>query len=450
MDISETIFVSIASYRDPELIPTLKDMLRQAENPERLHISVCQQDELASEIFIEAGFSLVETKQVASHQVSVFSYLQARINVIHVHYFTSRGACWARNLAETQFENEDYFLQIDSHCRFSPSWDREMIAMLHQLQQRSPLPIISAYPPGYKPGEDEEASKKTYVSRLIFREYNKEGLPMFTSTPFTAQEPVRGSYLAGGFIFTTADFVKNVPNDPHIFFAGEEISMAVRAFTHGYDIYHPHKPLLWHFYQRQGHNKVWGDHNNDAKNEGKITQAWWEIDKISKNRVRMVLGLEEGIDDNEAPWSRGNIRTLQQFEYQAGIYLRNRTVLPEVLGKEKINFFAIPPEDEEEWIHRQYANYRKTITLSEKEYQTDAEDAEESVLHVSVYNSTNTLLYKREINADELRSLCEKSSPDKLSLALEFKTLGRFEPSVIRLCPWSPASGWGTVTEKNW
>ncbi|MGK4627081.1 GlcNAc-transferase family protein, partial [Raoultella ornithinolytica] len=131
-----------------------------------------------------------------------------------------------------------------------------------------------------------------YVSRLIFREFNPQGIPMLTSTPFTATEPVRGSYLAGGFIFTHGDFVSTVPNDPQIFFAGEEIAMAVRAFTYGYDIYHPHKPLLWHFYQRKEHSKVWGDHSNEAKAQGVVDKAWWERDNISKKRVRTLLGLE--------------------------------------------------------------------------------------------------------------------------------------------------------------
>ena len=30
------IFVQIASYRDPELLPTIEDMLQKAKNPENL------------------------------------------------------------------------------------------------------------------------------------------------------------------------------------------------------------------------------------------------------------------------------------------------------------------------------------------------------------------------------------------------------------------------------
>ena len=36
---NKTIFVQIASYRDPELLPTLKDMLHNAKYPKRLKSS---------------------------------------------------------------------------------------------------------------------------------------------------------------------------------------------------------------------------------------------------------------------------------------------------------------------------------------------------------------------------------------------------------------------------
>ena len=34
---NKTIFVAIACYRDPELIPTIKSALHNAKNPDRLH-----------------------------------------------------------------------------------------------------------------------------------------------------------------------------------------------------------------------------------------------------------------------------------------------------------------------------------------------------------------------------------------------------------------------------
>jgi hypothetical protein len=42
-DRKNTIFVQIASYRDPQLLPTLKDMIDKAEHPENLRIGICWQ-----------------------------------------------------------------------------------------------------------------------------------------------------------------------------------------------------------------------------------------------------------------------------------------------------------------------------------------------------------------------------------------------------------------------
>ncbi len=38
-----TILLHLPAYRDPELIPTIKDALNNAEFPERIHFGICLQ-----------------------------------------------------------------------------------------------------------------------------------------------------------------------------------------------------------------------------------------------------------------------------------------------------------------------------------------------------------------------------------------------------------------------
>ncbi len=45
----ETIFVQIASYRDPQLIPTIEDMLDKAKNPENLVVAITWQHSIDDE-----------------------------------------------------------------------------------------------------------------------------------------------------------------------------------------------------------------------------------------------------------------------------------------------------------------------------------------------------------------------------------------------------------------
>ena len=58
----------------------------------------------------------------------------------------------------------------------------------------------------------------------------------------------RGFGLSAGLIFTEGNFVKEVPYDPRIYFGGEETTLAVRAYTHGYELVHVPDTPLWHWY----------------------------------------------------------------------------------------------------------------------------------------------------------------------------------------------------------
>ena len=55
-------------------------------------------------------------------------------------------------------------------------------------------------------------------------------------------------------------WAKEVKHDPNIFFAGEEINLTVRSFTHGYDLFHPHRVVIWHATMREERagKLVWG------------------------------------------------------------------------------------------------------------------------------------------------------------------------------------------------
>ena len=40
---TNTIFIQIASYRDPQLLPTIKDCISKAKYPENLRFGICWQ-----------------------------------------------------------------------------------------------------------------------------------------------------------------------------------------------------------------------------------------------------------------------------------------------------------------------------------------------------------------------------------------------------------------------
>jgi hypothetical protein len=101
------IFVSIASYRDSQLVPTVRDCLDKARHPERLRFGICWQhgsEELLPEWFGSEQISLVD-----------------------VDYRQSRGACWARAQVADFWDEARWYLQLDSHHRFVPDWDARLL-----------------------------------------------------------------------------------------------------------------------------------------------------------------------------------------------------------------------------------------------------------------------------------------------------------------------------------
>lgn len=445
MSVKKTIFISIASYRDPELLPTLRDMMQQATCPANLHIAICwQHADEGMDYFLNEGMTLLHQETEGEMQKWAFSYRNALVEVLPVHYFQSKGACWARHCSETLYRNEHYFLQIDSHCRFIAEWDSSMIALLESLRPMSAKPILTGYPPAYEPGKEE--SKANKVNRLLFREFDSQGIVMFKPSSFEGTEPLRGCYLAGGFIFADGSFVHEVPNDPHIFFAGEEIAMSVRAFTWGYDVYYPHKLLLWHFYGRRENKKVWGDHNNEAKAAGLVDSAWWERDRISKKRVRSVLKLDTEPCDTGI-YTTGPLRTLQQFEQSAGVFFQQQAVLPEVINGDRIGFFADPLQNEPLSVKSFiYPNKRKIKFPADK---IDISCDDIAWWHIGVYDKQNALLEKIEVSQSAAANTF-KEEGDGYLIDIEFSSFKRLQPHVVRVCPYLTAQGWGETVEKPW
>jgi len=98
---NETIFVQIAAYRDPELIPTLKDLFDKAHNPDNLKVVVAWQHDKNDE-----WDNLDEYQD------------DSRVKILDIPHLDSEGACWARHKIQQEYSGEDYTLQLDSHHRF--------------------------------------------------------------------------------------------------------------------------------------------------------------------------------------------------------------------------------------------------------------------------------------------------------------------------------------------
>ena len=107
------IFVQIASYRDPQLVTTIKDMLANAKKPKNLVLGIARQYSDAD------GFDNLDEFRN-----------DKRFRILDIPYQEAKGVCWARHLVQQLYKDETYTLQIDSHMRFVKDWDDILIKMI--------------------------------------------------------------------------------------------------------------------------------------------------------------------------------------------------------------------------------------------------------------------------------------------------------------------------------
>ncbi|CAM3400207.1 Glycosyltransferase (GlcNAc) [Bordetella sputigena] len=328
------IFVQVASYRDPQLVPTLVDLIEQSSRPGALRIVVCWQhgDDETLEAFLDQGFVLEageDADVTGAWPVRRLGRAGAVVELIDVPRLRSRGVCWARNLVQQRYEGEAYTLQLDSHHRFVSGWDDVAIGMLESLRGGSRKPALTTYLPAFDADNDPEG-RVMLPSVLLFREFDADGIVLFAGRYVGESEydhPIPGSFYSAHFCFADGSFATEVRHDPDLFFYGEEISIAVRAYTHGYDFFYPHRLIAWHRYGCEGRVAIWQEHTEAARTRGDIDVSWEEHNDRARARVRRLLGVDglrpTGME--ATPYGFGRVRSLAGYEEQTGLCFASRT-----------------------------------------------------------------------------------------------------------------------------
>jgi Glycosyltransferase (GlcNAc) len=294
------IFVRIASYRDSELVPTLVDCLNKARWPADLRFGICWQHDKMESL---ADFSV-----------------DSRFRILDVDYLVSRGMGWARSECARLYDGEEFTISLDSHHRFIEGWDQLLIEMMGAVPTSKP--VLTTYPPSYDP--DPNGSFQTEPTLIKFVNFNSDGTLAKVGIPideFDSLAPVPSRFYAGGCAFSAGRFLEEVPPDPHIYFSGEEDSIAIRAFTHGYDLFHPHRIICWHQYERRDKPKHWSDHVA-GRTRG---PEWHELEACGVKRFRRLLGLEPVADEVFGSYGLGAARSFNRYQKFTGLNFAKQT-----------------------------------------------------------------------------------------------------------------------------
>ena len=406
------IFVQIASYRDPELINTLKSMVETAKKPKNLRIGICRQ----------------------YHPDDLFDILDEykdddRFRVLDVLYTESKGVCWARNQVQQLYDGEEYTMQIDSHMRFEKNWDDEFIKMVKQLQKKGfQKPLLTGYVSSFNP-ENDPAERIGEPWRMVFDRFIPEGAVFFLPETIPGWEklkqPVTARFYSAHFAFTVGQFSTEVQHDPEFYFHGEEISIAARAYTHGYDLFHPHKTLVWHEYTRKGRTKQWDDDSD-----------WGNKNNRSHQKNRILFGMDgEEMSTEFNPYGFGSERTLKDYEIYSGLRFSKRAVQQYTLDK---NYAPNPViyETDEEWENSFARIFKHCIDVG---FDSVPENDYEFWV-VAFHDENDETIYRRDADSGEINMM--KNDPDGYcKVWREFQTA--HQPTYWVVWPYSVSKGWG-------
>ena len=152
------------------------------------------------------------------------------------------------------YRGEAFALQVDAHCVFVNGWDESIIEQWRLT--RNEMAVLSTYLTDLK-GSVSTEGDSLRKTRPIMCNSDFEGQPGYLrhgsqpeSVPSIKTEPMLQPYWAAGFSFARGHFLNQVRYDcclPMVFM-GEEISIGIRGWTHGYDMYAPQASVLFHEY----------------------------------------------------------------------------------------------------------------------------------------------------------------------------------------------------------
>jgi hypothetical protein len=298
----KSIFVQISSYHDYELEKTLRNALLKSSGETHIVFGI-------HSIFFNNNDWLEPVKKFSN------------VKLIESKAPENLGVGIGRHVAHQLYSGEDYYFQIDAHSRFDQNWDTFLINEIENHKNNGfQKPIITNYPKPYWYEGDIEVTRNVQEPVLQFYWKSKENFYKYRQPgQDTIVNPVGNIHsisISGGCMFSEGEFLK--PNSL-IFFDGEEVFNAARAYTSGYDLFVPAKPFMYHLYSNK---------NSTGKNRRRfITEDWVEetyaLEAISKEELVSVLSNEGLVGE----YRLGNKRSLLEYGEYCGLNFKTGEII---------------------------------------------------------------------------------------------------------------------------
>jgi hypothetical protein len=277
----DKIYVSVASFMDLELGFTIYDMLSKAKYPNRLFVSIYDQDDQhvdLTKIFEKFNFT---------------SYVHKK-----VHYADSRGVGHARYETQKNLSfGHKYYFQIDSHTRFIQDWDVELIYDYEFFNPHWEKYIYSTYPQAFEFGDDDE--KETLVQQNFSNNLKivSSNIGVFFESKYDdyveSPEGQETGYFCGGFAFGYASLFPK--NNVYAYFTGEEQMLSVRFFDNDIKIVAPFRNYIFHDYDGGLRKRNWEKNSDWAKLQEKSHEV---LQNFFKGKILKPYGVSRKTVDS--------------------------------------------------------------------------------------------------------------------------------------------------------
>ena len=298
----KSIFIQITSYHDYELEKTIRDAIAKSSGETELVFGV-------HSIFYEDNSWIQPVREIPN------------VRLVESKAPDNLGMGFGRYLADRLYAGEDYYLQIDAHSRFDQNWDTFLIDEVNRHKANGfKKPLITNYPKPFWYDGDEEKWRDHLEVPSQFYWKDKQRFKLYrTPMQGTVGNPegnIHSITVSGGSIFVEGKFLD--PNEL-IFADGEEIFMAARAYTNGYDLFIPSKMFMSHLYTNP---------NSSGKNQRRVVAGDWpnetaKLEKISKDEIALTL-IGEG---TVGKYRLGTERTLAEYGKFCGLDFVNGEIL---------------------------------------------------------------------------------------------------------------------------
>lgn len=250
---TRTIYVSISSFRDWRCRVTIESIFGRAKYPDRIRVGVVDQTSPDFDPSCDVAISPCDT-----HPNQALCKYHQNIDVYELEASLAVGPTFARHIGNRMYRGEYYALQIDAHTTFVQDWDADIITQFEEA--KNDMAVLSTYLFDAEGSIDLNTGSSIRQSRYLICNAVYKGIGLDRRLHHDISEQpegvprIRGSpqlqpYWSADFSFSRGHFILTVPYDPHLPMVekeDEEISMAIRAFTHGYDFYAPERNVCFH------------------------------------------------------------------------------------------------------------------------------------------------------------------------------------------------------------